>query len=84
MQLSFPGMPPPDATMQKRKPRYRIQPQPVCPVHGVPMLVGSTRKRARYCYCPVEGCHQSAKQSRISRGEFEANLDSQKSPGLVI
>lgn len=72
MQLSFPGMPEPDPPKPKRK--FRIQPQPVCPVHGVPMLAGSTTETVRYCYCPVAGCGQSAKQSRVFRDEFESRF----------
>lgn len=75
MQLSFPGMPEPDPPKPKRK--FRIQPQPVCPVHGVPMLAGSTTETVRYCYCPVAGCGQSAKQSRVFRDEFESRFECQ-------
>lgn len=75
MQLLFPGMPEPDQPKPKRK--FRIQPQPVCPVHAVPMLAGSTTETVRYCYCPVKGCKQSAKQSRVFRDEFESRSESQ-------
>lgn len=47
---------------QERK--YRTKPQPVCPKHGVPMLVNRTKGDVRYCYCPVPGCRESAKQIR--------------------
>jgi len=75
MQLLFPGMPEPDQPKPKRK--FRIQPQPVCPVHAVPMLAGSTTETVRYCYCPVKGCKQSAKQSRVFRDEFESRFEGQ-------
>lgn len=48
----------------KPRRKYRTKPQPVCPVHGVPMLVGSTQGEVRYCYCPVEDCKESTAQSR--------------------
>lgn len=48
-------------TEQPRQPRYKIivYDKPKCPVHGVPMNVGSTSPVKRYCYCPVPGCGQS-------------------------
>jgi hypothetical protein len=42
--------------------RYRRKPPPICPVHGVPMIVGSSPRDLRYFYCPVHGCSASAQQ----------------------
>lgn len=42
-----------------------IHERPVCPVHGVPMVCGSSQ-RVRYYYCPCDGCEESGK---VGRGE---------------
>lgn len=48
-----------------KKPRqYRTQPQPVCPVHGVPMIAVSSPRGIRYCKCPCKGCKKTRKQQR--------------------
>lgn len=47
----------------KQKQTFR-KPAPVCPEHGVAMVVGSTRTHVRYYYCPVAGCSQSRQQLR--------------------
>ncbi len=52
----------PTATPPKRN--FRRQPQPVCPVHGIPMLVRRTTPDVRYCYCPEERCRESYTQAR--------------------
>ena len=44
--------------------RYRTQPQPLCPVHGVPMLTYATVSEARYLRCPVPDCPERSKQFR--------------------
>lgn len=40
------------------------RPMPACPVHHVQMFVGSSTAVIQYCYCPIEGCIQSAKRTR--------------------
>lgn len=45
---------------RKRQPLIR----PVCPVHGVAMVVYTVRKELRYHQCPVDGCDQSKKTPR--------------------
>lgn len=40
----------------RKRPKYRTQIPPVCPVHRVLMVVRSTRITVRYYYCPVKGC----------------------------
>lgn len=49
--------------------RIRLQSPPTCPVHAVPMFVGSSQRAFRYCYCPVPGCRESAKQARLREHE---------------
>lgn len=51
------------------KPKRVRQPPPICPVHGVAMRVRRTLPTMRYCYCPVSGCGESAKQCRESERE---------------
>lgn len=51
-------------TSRRPKRNFRRQPQPVCPVHGYPMLVGRTTPDVRYCYCPEETCKESYTQAR--------------------
>lgn len=49
----------------ERTRRFRLQSPPTCPVHAVPMFIGSSQREFRYCYCPVPGCKESAKQARL-------------------
>lgn len=48
---------------KKATQRIRVEPSPLCPVHGCPMRVGSVRDGIRYWYCPHTTCHCSKKQS---------------------
>lgn len=42
------------------KPRKGKKPNPLCPIHGVMMVVRSTRnKKVQYLYCPEDGCAES-------------------------
>lgn len=36
-----------------------IYDRPLCPIHGLAMLVGRTIQDVQYRYCRVEGCTQS-------------------------
>lgn len=45
-------------------PQGNRQPRPVCPIHGVPLLVGRTRGRIQYRYCTISGCHESIRTRR--------------------
>lgn len=47
---------------EKPKRKHRTQPQPVCPVDGIPMLTYSVHRSqgVRYCRCPK--CGVTAKQ----------------------
>lgn len=40
------------------------RPAPLCPVHGVPMLVRRTFGPFQYRYCTAAGCHQAARTVR--------------------
>jgi hypothetical protein len=46
------------------RPRRPPPARPVCPLHDVPLLVGRTRGRIQYRYCPVAGCHESIRTVR--------------------
>ena len=57
---------------KRKKKRTRIKmrktpPPPLCPVHGVPMLVGHASRTRQYRYCRVPGCAQSQQNSRVFR-----------------
>jgi hypothetical protein len=57
---------------KRRKKRKRIRlrktpPPPLCPVHGVRMLVGHASPTHQYRYCRVPGCTQSQQSSRMFR-----------------
>lgn len=55
--------------MRTRRKRIRPKPPlPLCPEHGVPLLVGRVMRQVQYRYCPIEGCRQSARTKRIHRG----------------
>ena len=55
--------------MTRRRRRVRPKPPvPVCPEHGIPMLVGRVVRRLQYRYCPIQGCSQSARTRRIVLG----------------
>ncbi|MSR59519.1 MAG: hypothetical protein EXS05_18065 [Planctomycetaceae bacterium] len=41
---------------QRNRPRCQ---RPVCPAHGVPLLVGRTYGDVQYRYCTIEGCKHS-------------------------
>ena len=61
-----------EAVKRSRKPvtrKYRTQPQPVCPVHGIPMPCHHSGPTMRYCYCVHvdengDRCEESVKQKR--------------------
>lgn len=40
---------------------------PVCPEHGVPMLVRHVSRIWQYRYCTVEGCGKSERVERVYR-----------------
>ena len=49
--------------------KYRTKPQPVCPVHGIPMPCHHSGPHVRYCYCVHvdengDRCEESVKQKR--------------------
>jgi glycerol-3-phosphate dehydrogenase len=49
-----------DGNKRKGKP-----PNPVCPVHGVMLVVRSTRKKkVQYLYCPEDGCKVSRTRAK--------------------
>lgn len=48
--------------------------QPICPVHGVQLLVGRTVGTVQYRYCPVSGCHESARTRRALNPKQPAEL----------
>ena len=55
--------------IDKQKRKHRTKPQPVCPVHGIPMPCHHSSPTMRYCYCPHvdeqgDRCEKSAKQKR--------------------
>lgn len=49
--------------LSKKRPS-RPANRPVCPVHGIRMVAGSTTASSRYYYCPHPDCKQSKKESR--------------------
>jgi len=50
-----------------QQPKIMFVERPLCPVHAVPMFVGSTRGPTRYCYCPAEGCKKSCKVVMVTQ-----------------
>lgn len=65
--------------MRTRRKRVRPKPPiPLCPEHGVPLLVGRVVRRVQYRYCPVEGCRQSARTWRILPGRPRKPKGNQK------
>ena len=55
---------------KKKRKRIRLRktpPPPLCPVHGVRMLVGHASPTRQYRYCRVPGCTQSQQSSRVFR-----------------
>lgn len=46
------------------QPQENRRQRPVCPIHGVPLLVGRTRGRVQYRYCTIAGCHASMRTRR--------------------
>ena len=58
-----------EQSMTRRRRHIRPKPPvPLCPEHGVPMLVGRVVRRLQYRYCPIPGCPQSARTMRIVLG----------------
>ena len=53
---------------RRRRRRRRKTVIPLCPEHGVPMLVGRVVRRLQYRYCPIQNCCQSARTLRILPG----------------
>lgn len=54
----------PETTEARREQPMMLVRKPLCPVHLVPMLKGSSPKGIRYRYCPVEGCKESCKEAK--------------------
>jgi len=54
--------------------QMQIIERPLCPVHSVPMLVGRTKGKIRYCYCPIADCKQSCKVVRIIPKKIETTF----------
>lgn len=48
--------------------------RPLCPVHSIPMLAGSTKGAIRYCYCPISDCKQSCKVARVNPKKSETSF----------
>ena len=46
------------------KKRYKTQPAPKCPVHGVLMFAETVTESIRYYRCPIPECDQRQKQVR--------------------
>jgi hypothetical protein len=58
-----------NSTKEQRKrtrPR-KTPPPPLCPVHGVPMLVGHASRTRQYRYCRVSGCRETWQSNRVFR-----------------
>ncbi len=61
-------------TKNRKRRRKRIRtkfrktpPPPLCPVHGVRMLVGHASPTRQYRYCRVPGCGESVQSDRVFR-----------------
>jgi len=55
-------------TKRKRKQKCRkTLPPPLCPVHGVPMLVRHASPIKQYRYCTIAGCRKSVRVDRVQR-----------------
>lgn len=54
--------------------RIRVQPQPLCPVHRVPMIASSSTAAVRYFRCKAPGCRCTDKQSRLGEAALRESL----------
>jgi len=80
------------APRTKRKKNRKTPPPPLCPVHGVRMLVRHASSTRQYRYCTVAGCDQTCQSNRVFRlsnamclwygGETNAAGNLRLSPGL--
>ncbi|MGE5194924.1 MAG: hypothetical protein ACM3U2_20725 [Deltaproteobacteria bacterium] len=56
--------------MKKKRERRKTRktpPPPLCPVHGVRMLVGHASRTRQYRYCRVAGCSETRQVNRVFR-----------------
>jgi hypothetical protein len=49
------------------KTRRKTPLPPLCPVHGVQMLVRHAGRTLQYRYCPFPGCTKSVRVERVQR-----------------
>jgi len=59
---------------RKLKCKRKTPPPPVCPVHGVRMLVGHASRTRQYRYCTVAGCGESRRVDRVYRLKNASSL----------
>lgn len=59
--------------LRKMKSRFKDKqtrtfrpPPPACPEHGCAMVCRCTAETLRYYYCPVQGCLESVRKSKVN------------------